>query len=79
MHYPKKFKNVKFIPKISWKDFEKMALSLKFSPGQHFVLDQNASTIIKKRKVKTYLIEKNLKNLDNLLNNKKFKGTIIEG
>jgi len=76
---PSTDKSAKFIPKISWKEFEKMALSLKFSPGQHFVLDQNASTIIKKRKIKTYIIGKSPSNLNNLIKGKKFKGTIIEG
>ena len=75
---PKKNKNAKFIPKISWKDFETRALRIRYQPGQHFVLDQNASTIIKKAKIKTTIIGENLSNLDKLLKNKKFKGTIIE-
>jgi hypothetical protein len=32
-----------------------------------------------KNKIKTYLIGKNLKEFENFLKNKKFKGTIIEG
>ena len=76
---PKKFKNAKFIPEISWKDFYKMANKNKYSPGQHFVLDQTASKIILEAKIPTYIIGKNLKQLDNVLNNKKFKGTKIQG
>ncbi len=76
---PLKNKNAKFIPFISWKDFEKMALKIKFRPGQHFVLDQDAARIIKKDKIKTYIIGPKTKNLDSLLNNKKFKGTTIYG
>jgi len=75
---PKKFKNAKLIKKISWKGFHKMANKEKFSPGQHFVLDQKASVLILKNKIPTYILGKNLKELDNLLNNKKFVGTIIE-
>jgi len=75
---PLKYKNAKFIEKISWKDFDKMANKIKFKPGQHFVLDQTASKIILKNKIKTYIIGKNLKQLDNLLNNKKFIGTTIK-
>ena len=75
---PFKYKNAKFIPKISWTDFYKMANKEKFRPGQHFVLDQTASRIIMKNKIITYIIGKNLKHLSNLLNNKKFKGTIIK-
>ena len=76
---PKKFKNTKFIPEISWKEFDKIANKMKYSPGQHFVLDQTASKIIMKNKIKTYIIGEDLKQLDNLLNNKKFKGTKISG
>jgi uridylate kinase len=76
---PKKFKNAKLISKISWKEFDKMANKSKFKPGQHFVLDQTASKIILNNKIITYIIGKNLKQLDNLLRNKKFKGTIISG
>lgn len=75
---PKKFKDAKFIPKISWKDFNKMANKEKYQPGQHFVLDQTASKIIMEKKITTYILGKNLKNLDNLLNGRKFRGTIIE-
>lgn len=74
---PTKYKNAKFISKISWNDFNKMANKSKFRPGQHFVLDQTASKIIMKNKIITYIIGKDLKQLNNLLNNKKFKGTII--
>lgn len=76
---PKKHKNAKFIPKITWKDFDKMANAQGFKPGQHFVLDQSASRIIMKYKIPTYIIGKDLRNLDNVLNNRKFKGTRIEG
>ncbi|MEK6926594.1 MAG: UMP kinase, partial [Nanoarchaeota archaeon] len=48
---PKKHRDAKFIPKISWKDFLKMANKEKFSPGQHFVLDQSAAKIILEKKV----------------------------
>lgn len=76
---PKQYKNARFIPKISWKEFNKMASRIKFKPGQHFVLDQSASKLILHHKIPTYIMGKNLKQLDNLLNNKKFKGTIIQG
>ena len=75
---PKKFKDTKFIPEISWKDFEKLANKSKFQPGQHFVLDQTAAKIIKKYKIKTYIIGKDLNQLDNLLNKKNFIGTTIK-
>jgi len=76
---PKKFKNAKFISSISWKEFYKMANAIKFKPGQHFVLDQTASKIIMEGKVRTYIVGKNVVQLDNLLNGKKFKGTSVFG
>ena len=75
---PKIHKNAKQIPKISWKEFNKMANKLSFKPGQHFVLDQTASKIILKHKITTYILGQDMKQLDNLLNNRKFKGTIIK-
>jgi predicted uridylate kinase len=76
---PKQYKNTKFIKEISWIDFYKMANKIKFSPGQHFVLDQSAAKIILDEKIKTYIVGNDLKNLDNILKNKEFKGTIIFG
>ncbi len=75
---PKKFRDAKFIPKISWKDFYKMANKGKYKPGQHFVLDQTAARMIMEKKIRTYILGKNLKNLDNLLNSRKFRGTVIQ-
>jgi len=75
---PKKYKDAEFIPEISWKEFDKLANKSKFQPGQHFVLDQTASKLILKNKIPTYILGEDLKQLDNLLHNKKFKGTKIE-
>ena len=76
---PKKFKDAKFIPEISWKAFHTMANKTKFQPGQHFVLDQSASEVIMDKKITTYILGQDMKQLDNLLKNKKFKGTVIFG
>ena len=75
---PKEFKNAKYIPKITWEEFDKLAQKIKFKPGQHFVLDQTASKIIMKNKIKTVIL-KEVNQLDNFLKNKKFVGTVIEG
>jgi uridylate kinase len=74
---PLEYKNAKFIPEISHKKFLKMALKEKFKPGQHFVLDQKAAKIIKKYKITSYILGSNVHDLDNLLNDKYFVGTII--
>ncbi len=74
---PRKNKKAKFIRYESWEKFEKRALSIAFHAGQHFVLDQQAARLIKKHRIKTYILGRNLKNLDNLLRDKKFTGTTI--
>ncbi len=74
---PKTNSKAKFISKISWEEFNKMANKIKYHPGQHFVLDQKAASLIKKHKIKTYILGQEMKNLDNLLNNKNFNGTTI--
>lgn len=76
---PKKNPKAKKIPEISWKDFEEKAKKIKYKAGQHFILDQKASTIIKKNKINTYIIGPDLKNLNKILKNRKFKGTLISG
>ena len=74
---PLENKDAKFIPEISWKKLNEMVNKKKYTPGQHFVLDQTASKIIMKNKRTTYILGNDLKQLDNLLNNRKFKGTIV--
>ncbi|NMB66690.1 UMP kinase [Candidatus Woesearchaeota archaeon] len=74
---PSKNKNAKLIKEISWTDFDDIVNRMKFKPGQHFVLDQNASKIIKESKIKTFILGSDLKELDNLLNKKNFEGTTI--
>ena len=74
---PKKHKNVKFIPAISWENFNKSASKIKYEPGQHFVLDSIAAKIILENKIPTYILGKSTSNLDSFLKGKKFKGTII--
>jgi len=76
---PRKFRNAKFIPEISWKEFEKIADKLKFKAGQHFVLDQMAAKLIRKHKIRTVIAGPEIGNLNNLFNGRKFKGTRIEG
>lgn len=76
---PRKHKNTKLISKISWKDFDKMANKSKYMPGQHFVLDQTASKVIMKNKITTYILGKDLKQFENVLIGKKFKGTLVQG
>lgn len=71
-----KLKGAKFISSISFKDFEKMAKKLKYEAGQHFVLGISAARFISKNKIRTIII-KDVKDLINIVKNKKFIGTII--
>jgi len=75
---PKKYKDAKFIPLSTWEEFNAKVSKIKFSHGQNFILDQKASEIIKKHRIKTYLLGSDLKNFSNALAEKKFTGTIIE-
>ncbi|MGD2073008.1 MAG: hypothetical protein PVG65_05925, partial [Candidatus Thorarchaeota archaeon] len=42
---PKKYKDAKFIPKISRQDLYKMIMAIRFKPGQHAPLDQTSVKI----------------------------------
>jgi len=75
---PFKNKNAKFIQNITWKEFYGLATKKKFSPGQHFVLDQTAAEMIMRHRIPTYIVGKDLRELENLLNSKKFRGSIIK-
>ena len=75
---PNKFRNAKLIKNISWQDFDKIAQKIKFSPGQHFILDQKASKIIKQNKIPTYILGSDIKQLDRFLKGKSFVGTTIQ-
>lgn len=74
---PNKHKDARFIPKIKFEEFNKIASKIKYRAGQHFILDQNASKIIMNNKIKTSIIGPDLKNAENCLTGKKFIGTII--
>jgi len=74
-----KLMGAKFISKIFWSDFLIMANKLKFKPGQHFVLDQEAAGIILENKIRTIIIGRDIKQFDNFLKNRKFVGTEIFG
>lgn len=73
---PKKHKNAKKIQKISWENYLKL-ISQKWKAGMNVPFDPVAAKEAKKSRIKVSIIGKDLKNLDNLLDGKKFKGTII--
>lgn len=75
---PNKFKDAKFIPLISYKDFLSIISKITFKAGQHFVLDQTATKIITKYKVPTVILNgHDFGNMKDYFNQKKFIGTVV--
>jgi len=54
-----------------------MANKIKFSAGQHFVLDQSAAEEIMKHKIKTYIVG-NVRDFEKVISGKEFVGTTIK-
>ncbi|MBI2653665.1 UMP kinase [Candidatus Woesearchaeota archaeon] len=73
---PRKHKNAKKLEKLSWKEYCKM-ISNKWKAGMNVPFDPVAAKEAKKLGMKVKIIGKNLRNLENLLEGKRFKGTVI--
>ena len=74
---PRKYKDSKKIEKINWQNFSKL-ITNKWKAGMNVPFDPVAAKEAKNLKIRVKIIGKDLKNLENLLNGKKFRGTIIE-
>ncbi len=71
-------KNKKPIEKISWKNYRKL-ISSKWKPGLNVPFDPVAAKMASKLKMEVIITKgTNLKNLENILKDKKFQGTIIK-
>lgn len=74
---PKKYHNAKPIKIISWPDFQKI-VGTKWSPRKSLPFDPIASKLAGKSRLKVIVLNgRNIKNLENCLAGKKFKGTLI--
>jgi uridylate kinase len=74
---PRKYKNAKPLPQLSWKAYRKLIPS-KWIPGSHAPVDPVAARFGQDKGVKAIIINgKDLKNFEALLKGKDFKGTII--
>ncbi len=73
---PDKYRNARKIENISWKDFRKL-IPEKWHPGLNSPFDPFASRKAEKYGMKVFIIGKDINNLKNIFNNKKFKGTVI--
>lgn len=75
---PKKYKDAKFIPRATISEFNKIVMGIESKPGMHAPVDHSAMKIIMNKKIKTYIIGQDIKQLENLFNNRNFIGTIIQ-
>lgn len=74
---PRKHKDAKKLLDVSWIDFRKI-VGNKWSPGLNAPFDPIASRKASQLKLRVIIANgKNLGNLKNILNDKKFKGTVI--
>lgn len=74
---PRKFPDAKKIEEISWRDFQKI-VGNKWTPGMNVPFDPIASKLAKEIKLEVAIMNgENMKNLENYLEGKTFKGTII--
>jgi len=75
---PRKYKDAKPIEKMTWSELIKI-VGKKFSPGMNTPFDPIASQLAQKIGLKVIICNgHNLENLENVLEGKKFIGTIIE-
>ena len=74
---PKKYEDATFIPHMHYSQLEHMIKKIKYKPGQHFVLDQVASSIIHKFRIRTIIAGPNIENLKKCLYYNCCTGTII--
>jgi len=74
---PKKNKNAKKIKNISWKQYRKISGS-RWKAGMNRPFDPIAAKKAQELGIIALIIGSNLKNFENLLENKKFNGTIIK-
>jgi uridylate kinase len=75
---PNKFKDAKIIKEIDWKNFRKI-VGNRWDPGMNMPFDPVASKLAQKNGLEVVIAEgKNLENLMNILEDKKFQGTVIK-
>ena len=73
-----KNKNAKPLKKITWKKYRQI-ISAKWKPGMSAPVDPVAAKLAAKLKMEVIVTRgTNLKNLENILRDKKFKGTVIK-
>ena len=74
---PRIYKNAKKIEKTDWKGLRKI-VGNKWIPGMNVPFDPIAAKEAQKLKLKLVLVGKDLNNFKKFLDNKKFKGSVVE-
>lgn len=75
---PKQFKDAIPIKEISWQKFRKEIVGYKWVPGKNVPFDPIAAGIAEEHNIEVVIMNgKNLGNLKNFLDGKKFKGTVV--
>ncbi len=75
---PNKYKDAKFIPETTREQLARIVHQVEQKPGMHAPVDYTAMKIILQSKLRVFILGKDAKQLDNLLNGRKFVGTRIE-
>jgi len=73
---PNEFKSAKRIEKIDWAGFTKI-VGTKWNPGMNVPFDPVATKKASQLKLELVILGKDLRNLRNFLNGKKFKGSMV--
>ena len=75
---PLKFKDAKFIESTTRENLAKIVNAIPQKPGMHGPVDHTAMKIIMQNKLRVFIIGNDAKQLENLLNGKKFIGSVID-
>lgn len=74
---PERYKNAKPIRQMTWRQYRKIAGN-RWKPGLNLPFDPVAAREAEKIKLKVVTMGGSIKNLENFLSGKKFKGTVIQ-
>ena len=75
---PRKFSDAKPIKEIAWSNFRKI-VGNRWDPGKNLPFDPTAAKLAQRLKLEVVIANgKNVKNLQNILLGKNFKGTVIK-
>src|SRR3989338_550928 len=74
---PKEYKDAKKIERMGWSDYQKL-ISDKWRAGMNAPFYPLAAKEAQKSGIKVSIMGKDLRNFENMLKGKKFKGTVIE-